>query len=356
MRTFATDCEGPISKNDNAYELCARFIPGGDALFRTLSAYDDVLAQVVRPPGYQAGDTLRLIVPFLLAFGVTDEVARAFSARGLLVLPGAKQALALIGGRMPCFVVSTSYRPYLEALAPRLGLRPEQVFCTEISFNRWRLSVGERRRLRQLCREIAALPVPELPPGVERLEDLPPSTRRTVERIDRLLQEISRMECGACLREVRPLGSAEKAACLRRIAERCGGDLSELVYVGDSITDQEALRTVREAGGAAVAFNANRYAIRAAEFACLSPHALALALVAEVFRQGGREALREAAREWSPPRVKAMVDERLWEDAWRASLGQWPQLQLVPPDPRQLIARSEAFRREVRGQEVGALG
>ena len=32
-RIFVSDCEGPISKNDNAYELAANFIPNGDSFF-----------------------------------------------------------------------------------------------------------------------------------------------------------------------------------------------------------------------------------------------------------------------------------------------------------------------------------
>jgi len=72
VKLYATDCEGPISKNDNAYELCERFLPEGAAFFERVSRYDDYLADVVRKPGYRPGDTLRLILPFLRAYGVSD--------------------------------------------------------------------------------------------------------------------------------------------------------------------------------------------------------------------------------------------------------------------------------------------
>ena len=67
---FNTDCEGPISKNDNAMELSEFYIPNGHRLFAIVSKYDDYLADVERRPGYKAGDTLKLILPFLKAFGV----------------------------------------------------------------------------------------------------------------------------------------------------------------------------------------------------------------------------------------------------------------------------------------------
>ncbi len=33
-RIFVSDCEGPISKNDNAFELTASFVQDGDMLLR----------------------------------------------------------------------------------------------------------------------------------------------------------------------------------------------------------------------------------------------------------------------------------------------------------------------------------
>ena len=56
-RLYVTDCEGPLTRNDNAQEIAAHFSPDGADLFARLSRYDDFLADVVRRPGYNAGDT-----------------------------------------------------------------------------------------------------------------------------------------------------------------------------------------------------------------------------------------------------------------------------------------------------------
>jgi len=58
-RLFVTDCEGPISKNDNAFELTSSLVPDGDSFFALVSKYDDVLADVVKKPGYKAGKDKR---------------------------------------------------------------------------------------------------------------------------------------------------------------------------------------------------------------------------------------------------------------------------------------------------------
>lgn len=62
-RVFVTDCEGPISKNDNAFELAQHYIPDGARFFRILSRYDDVLAYLEKRPNYSAGYTLKLVTP-----------------------------------------------------------------------------------------------------------------------------------------------------------------------------------------------------------------------------------------------------------------------------------------------------
>jgi energy-converting hydrogenase A subunit R len=85
-RVFVSDCEGPISKNDNAFELAENFIPNGDKFFTNISLYDDVLAGALKKPGYNAGSTLKLILPFFKAYGITDNQMDDFSARNIVLI------------------------------------------------------------------------------------------------------------------------------------------------------------------------------------------------------------------------------------------------------------------------------
>ncbi len=69
-----TACEGPLALNDNAFELCREFIkPHGDRFFSQVSRYGDYLADMAKKPEYQAGDTLKLILPFLKAHGADQR-------------------------------------------------------------------------------------------------------------------------------------------------------------------------------------------------------------------------------------------------------------------------------------------
>ena len=113
-RIYVTDCEGPLTRNDNAQEIAERFVPDGAEFFARLSKYDDFLADVVHKPGYNAGDTLRLIPPFFKAFYVTDEDVELFSAEQVLLVPEALKTLDAVSALMPAFIISTSYTPYLQ--------------------------------------------------------------------------------------------------------------------------------------------------------------------------------------------------------------------------------------------------
>jgi energy-converting hydrogenase A subunit R len=148
---------------------------------------------------------------------------------------------------------------------------------------RTRLSEEERQELLTLYDQIVQRK--EISPGVQSVDELSGEDRQTLELLDHIFWErVWGMEIGRVLREVQPIGGPEKARALREISERTGISLAQTIYVGDSITDVEALALVRQAGGLAVAFNGNRYALRAAELGCISSDALILAEIAEAFQ------------------------------------------------------------------------
>ena len=171
-RIYVTDCEGPLTRNDNAQEIAERFIPDGAELFARLSRYDDFLADVVRKPGYNAGDTLRLVPPFLRAFYVSDEDVETFSAERVLLLPRALKTLDAVSALLPAYIISTSYTPYLRALCELAGFPFAQVRCTELSLDAWEMPEDEAAWLRDEAARVLARPVIEIPDGAGSADDL----------------------------------------------------------------------------------------------------------------------------------------------------------------------------------------
>src|SRR3972149_8567737 len=119
MKIVAFDLEGPLSPNDSPYELMGPF-PGGREVFEAVSRYDDLLTLEGRP-GYEPGDPLALIVPFLLRHGTTEaQIVRL--ARKASLTPGAPELIGrLIGGGWRVLCITPTYRPPAPATPPRPG-------------------------------------------------------------------------------------------------------------------------------------------------------------------------------------------------------------------------------------------
>ena len=135
-KIFITDCEGPLSVNDNAFELAGHFIPDGEKFFSEVSHYDDVLVEEVKRPGYNAGDTLKLIIPFLKAYGVDNQKIIDFSRENVMMVPGATETMSYVESTMPSFIVSTSYGQYIKALCDLTGFSFENTYFTQADLDK----------------------------------------------------------------------------------------------------------------------------------------------------------------------------------------------------------------------------
>jgi len=323
-------------------ELSEFYIPEGHHFFAMVSKYDDYLADIERRTGYKAGDTLKLILPFLKAFGATDEGMRQFSREHILLVPGAQEALLDIHEIMEAFIVSTSYEPYIDALCDVIGFPKDRTYSTQLSLDRYRMRNEERERLIELAKEISGMEMIEWPEGAKALDNLSPKDQKLIKKLDQIFwKEIQGMSIGKILSEVNPVGGREKAKAVLNSLERTGNRLDEVIYVGDSITDVDAFDLVRKGGGVTISFNGNRYALRSAEIACLSPHASVLTTLTDAFRKEGREGLMAMVNAWNPnsfaegyPKVCRITEE----------------------NKVALISESEVFRKQVRGVAIGSLG
>jgi len=348
VRQICIDCEGPLTKNDNALELSEYLIPQGGRFFSLISRYDDFLADVAKRKGYKAGTTLSLILPFLKAYGATNQGIKEYSASHLLLIPGAKETLSHLNKKMPTFIISTSYQPYIEALCDFVGFPVENTYSTFLDLDRYQISFEETRKLKALLQGTLKLPFIDLS-GVRKKEDLSPSTRRTISRLDEVFQEeIPSLECGKIIKETRPIGGMEKAKAV--VDSLKGREISQVMYVGDSITDVEALRLVSEGGGISISFNGNSYALKAAQIACISPHTIPLEILGEVFSVEGKEGILKLAKNW-PQSLKEKLRKKL------STISPYPRVEILTSENlERLTKESERMRKEIRGEAVGSLG
>jgi len=309
-RIFITDCEGPITKNDNAAELAEAFIPKGDRFFRKISLYDDYLAELARRPGYKAGDTLRLILPFFKAFGLDQSTMTKFSRRNITMIPQADCMLREILELVPAYIVSTSYSPYVRAVCDALSFPFMNTYSTAVNLDDYELPPDERGALRDLHKKIMDLPEFTIPSGATSPEDLTEADRSTIEQLDEIFwSEIPRMRINRIIEEVNPVGGHEKALAIEQIRETEKADLRDVFYVGDSITDVEAFRLVKSGGGMALSFNGNDWAVREASFAVTAQSALPIGWLAILFVNQGRRGFKDLMMSEISPEKLAGISE-----------------------------------------------
>src|SRR4030042_3435331 len=157
MNVICFDLEGPLAPQDNAYELMKLF-PRGGKIFEVISRYDDLLTLEGRPD-YEPGDTLALIIPFLVYHGIPDEQITAMGQKAKLTA-GATLLISKLESRgWYIFCISTSYEQYAFPITQRLGMRHENVACTSLPLAQIRqlLSRKEFALLEQTEREIVNL-------------------------------------------------------------------------------------------------------------------------------------------------------------------------------------------------------
>jgi energy-converting hydrogenase A subunit R len=358
-RAFISDCEGPISKNDNAYEVTSHFVPNGGRLFTVISRYDDVLADVLKKPGYRAGYTLKLVLPFLGAYRVTDRKMRQFSAATLDLIPNAKDALTHVGSIAHAFIISTSYEHYIRALCHALRFPLKNTCSTRVRLDKYSVSGLEASRLKDLSAEIAQMPIIEIPPNADSTRDFSGDHRRALRRMDEIFWgEIANMKIGRIYSEVEPMGAGEKASVVEEIVRELGLSLADAMYVGDSITDEEAFKLVKANHGLSVSFNGNQYAVKNAEIAVMSSSSIPTAIIADVFCRFGKQQALRLAENWSDQALKTSgVDSNLLKLLFEGGAAESCGVEKVTRENvEELVKRSSEFRAKVRGRDVGRLG
>jgi len=120
---------------------------------------------------------------------------------------------------------------------------------------------------------------------------------RIKQSLDRFFWEkLPTTELGEVIKEVKPMGGRRKVAALNRFADKYDQPLSNWVVVGDSITDFRMLQAVDGAGGLAIAFNANEYALPYSTIGLASALLSDLTEVLEAWQKGQRSRVEKMVK------------------------------------------------------------
>ena len=263
-----------------------KLFPDGDRVFEIISRYDDLLTLEERD-GYEPGDTLALIVPFLMLNSISEsDITRL--AGGASFTGGAEKLLSwLQWNGWKTFCITTTYEQYALHITNKLGIFAHNVACTLFPGGRLKqaLSREDLTLLKQTEADILTM---------QTVTD----DDRIKQRLDRFFwEELPATGLGEVIREVKPVGGQRKLDALDKFADKYNQPLSNWVVVGDSITDFRMLEAVDEAGGLAIAFNANQYALPYATMGLASTNISDLDEVLKVWQKGQRKGVEKLVRE-----------------------------------------------------------
>lgn len=232
--------------NDFAYELCLAVF-NNERFYRNLSEYDDYLFYVIKKDGYEAGYTLKLLVPFISAYGIEERVIGEL-IKSAVYVPDAKIASEEILQHFEPIVISTAYRKFVSKTAEKIGFKI--VHGSDVDFS-IELEDTLKEKLLRSIDLIASLKGEEL-----------------FEFLDNLMSKLWDR-----LANLNVIGAREKAEILEKY------EPNNPIVIGDSITDCKMFEKAKELGGVAIAFNGNKYALEKADVAIVSSSAMSISIV-----------------------------------------------------------------------------
>lgn len=245
---MAFDLEGPLSPQDNAYELMG-LMKNGYELFERISRYDDILT-LQEKEEYEPGDTLSLILPFLFHNGIGVKDILKVSERASLT-PGAKETIKRLKDKYKVVIISTSYEPHAHHIGKTLGIKDADIACTPYPFEpnmRKKIPSKERQLIEDYKKRILNIPIEDEASIKELLNEF-------------YFETLPKLNLYEFLSEIKVVGGRRKVNALMSFASRYGVEPRGIVCIGDSITDFRMLEYIKDNGGLSIVFNGNEYAI-----------------------------------------------------------------------------------------------
>jgi energy-converting hydrogenase A subunit R len=282
------DLEGPLSPQDNAYEVMG-LVKDGHRIFEVISRYDDILTLEGRE-GYEPGDTLSLIAPFLIHHKIKEEDIKRVSDSAKIV-DGVKYTIERLRKlRWDYYIISTSYQQHAHNIAAKIGVSRDRIYCTKLPLDRYLATVKDADS--SLIEEVEKDILESLYPALD-------DEKKIKDRLDRFFRsDLPKTELGKVIGEIKVVGGQRKVDAVYEIAKKKDMSLDEIVVVGDSITDYKMLREVRDKGGVAVVFNGNEYCIPYANVGLASTDMRMILVVVDAYDCGQKKGVMQAVRSW----------------------------------------------------------
>lgn len=291
------DLEGPISVLDFAAELGKKLSEKPELklqkynmgeFFTMISNYDDYIIDVpgvkeeLKIPEYQPGDTLRIMAPFYVSSFIDKELI-SLAQNNLGLLPGCRELMNILHKDWDIFVISTSYTHFAHSVTAALKIPKDHVYCTE-------LNIGQLKQdLIDISDTIDVLIRDIFEKYLINNKDL----NTVIEDLNDFFWKGQESDYIKVMNQVKVRGGKRKELAVEEISERSEVPISEMIALGDSITDINMLQRLKDEDGIAVSFNGNRFSVDRANIAITTPNNLG---VLPIFQT--KYNLKEFLKQW----------------------------------------------------------
>jgi len=268
------DLEGPISIIDFAAELCEvldKKIKNENPkrniefLFSMISSYDDYL---IDTPGikkklsildYQPGDTLRLIAPLYISYFSNTELTHLANQNSGLLL-GCQDLMLKLQHSWDIYIISTSYEQFAYSFSKVLNVAKDHIYCTSLNIDELKNNMASiKDEMDILIDDIFYL-------YLKHKNDL----SFVIDDLNSFFWNKENNNYLKIMDQIKVRGGKRKEKAIEEISELNRVDISELIAIGDSITDINMLQRVRDEGGIAISFNGSRFSVKKANIAITS--------------------------------------------------------------------------------------
>ncbi|MFX1340848.1 MAG: HAD hydrolase family protein [Promethearchaeota archaeon] len=291
------DLEGPISVIDFAAEI-GRLLSKKPELnlqnydmgefFFMISNYDDYIIDIpgvkekLGIPEYQPGDTLRIMAPLYVACFSDKELLR-LAKQNLGLLPGCKELMKILHKEWDVYVISTSYTQFAHTITSALEIPKDHVYCTDLHIEKLKKGLtGIDNTIDILVREI-----------FQKYLDNNKELNSVIEDLNSFFWKGKESDYVKIMNHVQVRGGKRKELAVEDISKRTGVNISNMIALGDSITDINMLQRLKDEDGISISFNGNRFTAERANIAITTPNNLGVLPIFE-----SKDNIEEFLKSW----------------------------------------------------------
>lgn len=272
------DLEGPISVIDFAAEI-GRLLSKKPELklqnynmgefFFMISNYDDYIIDIpgvkeeLGIPEYQPGDTLRIMAPLYVAC-FSDEELLNLAKKNLGLLPGCKDLMKILHKEWDVYVISTSYTQFAHTVTSALNIPKDHVYCTDLHIEKL------KKGLKDIDNTIDVLVRKIFQKYLNNNKELD----SVIEELNTFFWKGEESDYVKIMNHVQVRGGKRKEVAVEDISKRTGINISNMIALGDSITDINMLQRLKDEDGISISFNGNRFTAERANIAVTTPNNL----------------------------------------------------------------------------------